>query len=242
MRSKERLTHTPVSRSRVSASSSASVCTKQNMVAKRGSIIPAPLAWADSRTVPAGQLHLQAGPLGAAVAGQDRLREGVGVLAQRRARLARAAHHPVAGQLGADHAGGRQARPRRAPAQLLGGRLLHGDRGVDRRAGRRPCWSRPSWPPRRAGRRAARSRETITGAPTRALVVKRAAEVVCGESETSTPTSSPSGFSPAATPAARKPAGRACGSSSRACAGACTQRERKKLTSAPPPRAGRASG
>ena len=52
MRSKERLTHTAVSRSRVSASTSASVCTKQNMVAKRGSIMPAPFAWADTRTVP----------------------------------------------------------------------------------------------------------------------------------------------------------------------------------------------
>ena len=47
MRSKERFTHTPVSRSTVSGCSSASVCTKQNIVAWRGEIIPAPLAWAD---------------------------------------------------------------------------------------------------------------------------------------------------------------------------------------------------
>ena len=33
MRSNERLTHTPVSRSSVSGASAASVCTKQNMVA-----------------------------------------------------------------------------------------------------------------------------------------------------------------------------------------------------------------
>ena len=54
MRSNERFTHTPSSRSAVSASSAASVCTKQSMVAKLGWIIPAPLAWALIRTVPDG--------------------------------------------------------------------------------------------------------------------------------------------------------------------------------------------
>ena len=49
-RSKERLTHTPSSRSAVSALSSASVCTKHSIVAKRGEIMPAPLHWALSRT------------------------------------------------------------------------------------------------------------------------------------------------------------------------------------------------
>ena len=53
------------------------------------------------------------------------------------------------------------------------------------------------------------SLETITGAPSREFVVKRAAEVVSGDSDTSTPTSSPSGFSPAAVAAAWKPAGSA---------------------------------
>ena len=47
-------TQTPVSRSTVSGSSAASVWTKQNMVAKRGEIIPAPLACAASRTAPDG--------------------------------------------------------------------------------------------------------------------------------------------------------------------------------------------
>ena len=75
----------------------------------------------------------------------------------------------------------------------------------------------------------AASRETITGAPTRALLVKRAAEVVAGSSDTSNPTSGPSGFRPAATPAARKPAGRAVGSSSDTCSGRSIQRERKKV-------------
>jgi len=54
MRSNERFTHTPVSRSTVSGASAASVSTKQNIVAKRGEIMPAPLACAASRTVPEG--------------------------------------------------------------------------------------------------------------------------------------------------------------------------------------------
>ena len=44
MRSNERLTVTERSRSQVSAESAASVCTKHSRVAKRGEIIPAPLA------------------------------------------------------------------------------------------------------------------------------------------------------------------------------------------------------
>jgi hypothetical protein len=59
------------------------------------------------------------------------------------------------------------------------------------------------------------SEDTATGAPTRALDVNRAAEVVSGSSDTSRPTSSPSGLIPAATPAARNLAGRDVGSSSR---------------------------
>ena len=54
MRSNERLTHTPSSRSAVSASSAASVSTKHSIVANEGEIMPAPLAWAHSRTVPDG--------------------------------------------------------------------------------------------------------------------------------------------------------------------------------------------
>ena len=52
MRSNERLTVTERSRSQVSAESAASVCTKHSRVAKRGEIIPAPLAWALMFTVP----------------------------------------------------------------------------------------------------------------------------------------------------------------------------------------------
>ena len=85
-------------------------------------------------------------------------------------------------------------------------------------------------------------RETITGAPTRALLVKRAAETVASSLDATTPTSSPSGLMPAATPAARNPAGSACGSSSLTCSGASTQRDLKKVTRAPPSPEGRASG
>ena len=53
-RSNERSTHTPSSRSAVSADSAASVWTKQSIVANAGEIIPAPLACAVSRTVPDG--------------------------------------------------------------------------------------------------------------------------------------------------------------------------------------------
>jgi len=53
-RSKERLAHTPNSRSAVSAVSAASVSTKHSMVAKCGEIMPAPLHWALRRTAPDG--------------------------------------------------------------------------------------------------------------------------------------------------------------------------------------------
>ena len=54
MRSNERFTHTPSSRSAVPGVSAASVWTKHSIVAKAGEIIPAPLLWADRRTVPDG--------------------------------------------------------------------------------------------------------------------------------------------------------------------------------------------
>ena len=54
MRPKLRWTVTPSSRSAVADSSAASVSTKHSSVAKRGEIIPAPLACAQSRTVPEG--------------------------------------------------------------------------------------------------------------------------------------------------------------------------------------------
>ena len=77
MRSKERLTQTPSSRSAVSGASAASVWTKQSIVANAGEIIPAPLACAVRRTVPDGQRDLERGRLGELVGGADRLAERV---------------------------------------------------------------------------------------------------------------------------------------------------------------------
>ena len=66
----------------------------------------------------------------------------------------------------------------------------------------------------------------------RALVVKRAAETVSSASEASTPTSSPSGLIPAATPAARKPLGSAWAPARVTNSGDSTQREAKKVIEA----------
>ncbi len=83
--------------------------------------------------------------------------------------------------------------------------------------------------------------EAITGAPTRAFVVKRAADVL-SSNDARTPTSSPFGLMPAATPAEQKHLGKASDSISVTCAGFSTQRERKKLTRGPPSRRSPASG
>ena len=64
MRSNERFTHTPSSRSAVSGASPASVWTKHSIVAKLGEIIPAPLACAVMRTVPLGSVTSTAARLG----------------------------------------------------------------------------------------------------------------------------------------------------------------------------------
>src|SRR5204862_5852939 len=93
-----------------------------------------------------------------------------------------------------------------------------------------PTLEQPEFATTARSRSSADSFETITGAPTRALVVKRAADTALGDSQNRTPTSSDSGLSPAATPAARKPPGSVAASSSRTCAGASTQRDPKKLT------------
>ena len=68
-----------------------------------------------------------------------------------------------------------------------------------------PTFEQPELATTARRRPSSASRETITGAPTRALLVKRAAETVSGSLDASTPTSRPSGLMPAATPAARNP-------------------------------------
>ena len=146
MRSNERFTHTPVRRSSVSASSAASVWMKQNIVAWRGEIIPAPLAWAASRTAPAGERHLEAGALRARVAREDRAarsRSASGPSAAQAARtpattLSRGSSTPITpveatATCSALH------------AQLLGGRLLHRDAPSRSRARPSPTLEQPEF-------------------------------------------------------------------------------------------------
>ena len=75
MRSNERSTAARSSRSSVTASSAASVWTKQSMVAKEGEIIPAPFACAQRRTDPPDSGTSRRAVLGPAVGGHDRLGE-----------------------------------------------------------------------------------------------------------------------------------------------------------------------
>src|SRR5918992_1194491 len=231
MRSKERFTHTPVSRSRASCWSAASVWTKQNIVAKRGWIIPAPFAWAASRTLPdcsSTSRQARLGPLSLVRIDSEKAPASPSSAAKAwwmpASTLSRGSSCPItpveatptwAGSTpscsaAVDCIAAAVARPRPPSPTFEQPELA----ATARRRPRSACF------------------ETMTGAPTRALVVKRAADTVSGASETSTPTSRPSGLIPAATPAARKSAGRACGSSSRTCPGASTQRERKKVTRA----------
>ena len=214
MRSNERLTQTPSSRSAVSADSAASVCTKHSSVAKAGEIIPAPLACAHSRTVPDGRSTSRlarfsnasvvwiasaksASPSGRS-SGRARARplttaresSGTPITPVEATATWSASARPAASAAGALHLG-RVVEP--APA---GGGV--GVAGVDHHA-------------RRASSRQ-RSRVTSTGAASTPERVKRAALVVSAASETSSPTSgAPLGLIPAATPAARKPAGQPAG-------------------------------
>ena len=211
MRSNERLTQTPSSRSAVSAGSAASVCTKHSIVANAGWIIPAPLAWAVSRTVPPGRSTSSAGALLERVGGHDRRRE----VARRRPGAARptASRRPgddlVPVELARRSRRSRRRRPGRArPGRPSRPRPASGRprRGRARRSRRWRCrsWRRP-----RAARRAASAPGvTSTGAASTPERVNRAALVVSGESQTSRPMSLPPlGLIPHATPAARKPWG-----------------------------------
>ena len=106
MRSNERLTHTPSSRSAVSGASAASVWTKQSIVANAGEIIPAPLACALSRTVPGRQRDLERRVLRELVGGADRLAERVVAVRRSSARAWQdPADHLVGVERHADHAG-----------------------------------------------------------------------------------------------------------------------------------------
>ena len=239
MRSKERFTHTPVSSSIVSGASSASVCTKQNIVAKRGWIMLAPLAWADRRTGPpesSTSRHTRLAALSVVRIESEKVSASPPSCAQAArmpsSTVARGSSRPIMPVEATPTRGASRPSSWAAAACMA--------TAVSRPRRPSPTLEQPEFTARARSRATSASRVTVTGAPTRALVVKRAADTVSSESDTSTPTSSPFGLIPAATPAARKPAGRAWGSSSRACLGASTQRELKKLIRGPRSRAGRA--
>jgi hypothetical protein len=78
-----------------------------------------------------GERQLQAGALGAGVAGEDRAREVVGIAGQLGAGGANAADHPLARQLGADHTGRGHGHLLRLDAELLRDGGLHREGGLD---------------------------------------------------------------------------------------------------------------
>ena len=210
MRSKERFTHTPSSRSAVSGSSAASVCTKHSIVAKFGEIIPAPLACAVRRTVPLGSVTSTlarfgnrsvvriASPKASAPVGRELAARGEHALDDR---VGRQRHADHAGRRDRDATPGRRRPPSpRRPASSRRRRC---------RAARSPRWRCRSWPrPRAAPSSRQRSWHSTTGAASTPERVKRAALTVSGASETSRPRSVPPlGLRPQATPAARKPCG-----------------------------------
>jgi hypothetical protein len=248
MRSNERFTHTPVSRSSVPAWSAASVWMKQNIVACRGEIIPAPLACAERRTVPAGSRTSRQARLGpASLVRIAREKSSASGPSAAHASLnapttfSRGSSVPITPvEATATCSGSRPSSP--ATAACIASAV-----SIPRSPS--PTFEQPEFAATARNPSSGACFETITGAPRRALVVKRAADTVSAASEATTPTSSPSRLIPAATAAARKPCGSSCPSSSSTCAGRSTQRERKKvagaalsLIRAPPSPAGRASG
>ena len=136
-RSKERLTHTPSSRSAVSARQLARRSrTKHSIVAKRGEIMPAPLHWALRRTVPDGQLDLEVGAL---LEARRSSGSPAGSRRRRRASGARASRMPFSTA---------------STAQVLADRAGRGERDLARRrrraaAAAAPCVLAASSSPRR---------------------------------------------------------------------------------------------
>ena len=242
IRSNERLTQTPSSRSAVSACSTASVWTKQSIVAKPGWIIPAPLAWALIRTLPDGQRDVERSArfsnASVVAIARQRSPSPPGASSPRAARIA-----PIMPSIGS----GTPITPVEATATCSS--------WTPAAIAAAPCMRAASSSPRRpvaafalpaltTTARSASSRQrswqSTTGAARTPERVKRAAETVSGSSETSRPRSrSPDGLIPARTPAARKPA--ASPSRSVTPAGGSTQRE-AQLMPAPRARRARTSG
>ena len=107
MRSKERFTHTPSSRSAVSGSSAASVWTKQSIVAKLGRDHPGALGLRGQAHGAARQRDVDRSALREQVGGADRVAERLGPVGRELpARAEHALDDEVGRQRHADHAGG----------------------------------------------------------------------------------------------------------------------------------------
>src|SRR3954447_17843002 len=208
-RSNERATHTPSSRSAVSADSLASVWTKQSIVANDGEIIPAPLACAVSRTVPDGS---------ATSASTSFSNLSVVRMASEKSPIPCSRSSPRA-----------RAMPRIAslassstPITPVEATATWSSRTPPAIAAA-PCMRAASSRPRRpvaalalpeltTTTRMASSRvrvwQSTTGAASTPERVNRAALTVSGEATSNPRSSPPDGFRPQAAPAMRKPAGR----------------------------------
>ena len=209
-RSNERLTVTPSRRSHVSGDSAASVCTKHSSVAKSGEIIPAPLAWALSRTVPASSATSRLACLSSASV--VRIARAKSVSPSGRSACVAATMPCMTAPMGS----GTPITPVDATAIALSSPTPLASAAA-------PCilaaFSNPGRPVAalalpalttmpRIPSSVQRSRQSSTGADWVPERVKRAALVVAGAPDMSSPRSrSPLGLIPQATPAARKPRG-----------------------------------
>ena len=208
------------------SATSASVWRKQSIVAKPGSIIPAPFAWADRVTPPVRTVQ-RFGP------------RSVVMIAFAKSsppsaeRPSAASSTPV---VTASMSSGTPIVPVSATATVFGS-TLSASAAASRiaRASRYPCSpvAALALPELTATARIAsrsQSSQTRTGAAAAALRVSASADRTSGSSQASTPTSvAPPPFSPQAMPAARKPGASWAESSSSTPSGGFTQREAKNV-------------
>ena len=237
IRSKE--ASTAARRAASGSSTTASVCTKQSIVAKPGIIIPAPFACAERVTPPARTVQLFGQRSVVRIASEKAIPPD----SERPA-----AASPIPSSTASIGSGTpitpvsatatrSGARPRRAPASPH-----------IAQASARPCSpvSALALPAlttaARIAARSTRSRQILTGAAAEALRVSRTEEATSSASQTRRPTSVwPPPLRPQWAAPARKPGASWAGSSCSTPAGGSTQRERKKVTAAPPSRRAPAS-
>ena len=245
MRSNERLTQTPSSRSAVSGCERG-VGLRRSRASSRRPARSSPRPWPARSAAPCPRA---ARPRARAFLGNASV---VRIASPKSAspsaaQLARGRGEPaddlVGVELHADHAGRADGDPVLGHAGRHRGRALHARRVVEPAAAGRGVGvagvgrRRRGCPSSRQ-----RSRVTSTGAASTPERVKRAALTVSAASQTSRPRSgAPERLEPAATPAARKPAGRPPGISV-TWSGASTQREAKVTVTGPRSRRGRTSG